>query len=866
MRHQNQTKLHRRLAIAVFFAWTTLGGTTWAETDQEQRDYAASRLAAAGKKAEFRRVQGLVHREAFRVVTDDGGPWIEAATPAGFIYGAQAVARGEATPGVVERPDFDIRGTTLWIAGDVSGGRIAAYHSGFDAQRLPWFFDRPFMTRYLDALAAARYNTLFLWASHPFPYILELPEYPGATGLTDAQLRQNQEQFRWLAEQCQRRNIRVLLHFYNIHLPEKLASRLGGRLAGGFGGARASRPTPEIARYYRYILGRYFDEFAGVGLYICPGETLASSHQLEWFRDVIFKAAKDSKKNPLLVIRDWTLNLDFRAKIPDLYENTYSELKHNDESFTSPVPDRRHEQWRGVLKGHIVNLHGPPMDLQPMRWASPAMIRETVANWRDMGYVKGAEIYALSCFDWPYTQDKLTPDQFGYREQVKGPKLLWLDRSGIYLDVFGRYLWKTERAQEDERKHWEQVLSEKFLSPEVGKHVYRWYVVTGPISPGMQNLTAVKFGNFWATVMLQNQGVDQILAARKRIDDVPITLTQEAGRTRQIYYSQPVDTYFFERYKDRYDLPELTERLSMPVAQYAEALAAGREVTEAMTPDKVCDLLCELAEESLEAARAAQAAAPNPDTKAELGRFVTDSRMYVLATRALRHKVNAAILKARMTHTGQAHLVELFRDHVEQSVTVYEELAELTGRTYRNANDLMGRHWNREGLAEFRNDLAAQLAWLEGFQPLPEGAIRVEAEAMTGPWRIGSDRYTGFSGTGYAASYYAAAAAKPDPMTASVRIPADGEYNVWIRALAGGEHQDRALAVELASRRFEATHAGEGPPGGAFTWQRAGSIQLSAGAVELKVHPVGKRHPAADAVLLTPDAHWRPDASQPSKP
>ena len=147
-----------------------------------------------------------------------------------------------------------------------------------------------------------------------------------------------------------------------------------------------------------------------------------------------------------------------------------------------------------------------------------------------MGFVKGAEIYALSCFDWPYTQDKLTPDQSGYREQVKGPKLLWIDRSGIYLDTFGRYLWKADRTTEAERDHWQHYLAEKFHSPEVGKCLYRWYVVTGTISPGMQNLTATKFGNFWATVMLQNQGVDQILQARKRIDDVPITLTQEAGR------------------------------------------------------------------------------------------------------------------------------------------------------------------------------------------------------------------------------------------------------------------------------------------------------------------------------------------------
>lgn len=688
------------------------------DTDPRQA-YARSRLAHADEKVELRIVEDLGHREAFRVRTVQGRTVIEAATGAGLIYGAQSVASQDNRPGEVERPDFDIRGTTLWLGGAVQGNRIAPYHSGFSPDTLPWFFDRPFMTRYLDRLASARFNTLFLWASHPFPYLLDLPEYPGATKLQPSQSRQNQEQFRWLVSECDRRNIKVLLHFYNIHLPDGLRERFGAHAS--WGASAVKNPSPEIAQYYRYVLGRYFAEFDNVGLYICPGETLATARQLEWFRDVIFKAAKDSGKNPLLIIRDWTLNMDFRAQIPILYENCYSELKHNDETFTSPVPDRRHEQWRGLLKGHVVNLHGPPMDFQPMRWACPVLIHETVTNWRDMGYVKGAEIYALSCFDWPYTQDKLTPDQFGYREQVKGPKLLWIDRSGIYLDMFGRYLWKTARTAEDERDHWERYLTEKFQSAEVGKHLYRWYVVSGPISPGLQNLTATKFGNFWATVMLQNQGIDQILQARKRIDDVPITLTREAGRTHQVYYSQPVDEYFFQRYKERYGLPELTERISMPVTQYAETLSAGLEVTEAMTPDKACDLLCELADEALRSARAAQAAVTDSPVKAELDRFVSDSQMYVLATRALGHKVAAAILKARMLRAGDANLGDEFLRHMQESVAVYEELAQLTDRTYRNANDLMGRHWRREGLTEFRNDLAAQRAWLAALkQPSDE--------------------------------------------------------------------------------------------------------------------------------------------------
>jgi hypothetical protein len=588
------------LILALFFSAMSQAQDTACQTtgaDEAKREYALS-LLDAGRQAEvdLKLVTSIKHPEAFIIKHKDGRIVVESSTASGWIYGVQAVIRGDTHEGSLEKPVLDIRGTTLWIEGAVSDRRIVPYSSEFNTSKFPWFFDRKFMIRYLDAMANARYNTIFVWASHPFPNILELPDYPNATQLTHEQLLQNQEQFRWFTAQCQRRNIRVLLHFYNIHLPDGLKDQF--KAEPSWGASAVTKPTPEIARYYRYILDCYFKEFSNVGLYICPGETLGSSYQMEWFRDVIFASAKKSGNNPLLVIRDWTMNMDFRSQISAMYENTYSELKHNDESFTSPVPDRRHEQWRGVLNGHIINLHGPPMDLQPMRWGSPVLIRETVDEWLKPGFVKGAEVYALSCFDWPYTQDKLEPDQSGYREQVQGPVLLSLDRDHIYYDAFGRYLWGTSNDKQDESRYWEKYLGERFRSQEAGKALYQWYVLTGPISPGMQNLTAVKFGNFWATQMLQNQGIDDILKARKQIDEVPSTLNKEAGRTNQIYYSQPVDSYFFDRYREHYGLPDLAQRLTMPVMQYAAKLTAEVNVTNAMTPDKVCDMLCTLAAEA----------------------------------------------------------------------------------------------------------------------------------------------------------------------------------------------------------------------------------------------------------------------------
>jgi len=89
-------------------------------------------------------------------------------------------------------------------------------------------------------------------------------------------------------------------------------------------------------------------------------------------------------------------------------------------------------------------------------------------------------------------------------------------------------------------------------------------------------------------------------------------------------------------------------------------------------------------------------------------------------------------------------------------------------------------------------------------------------------------------------------------MLARVTIQNAGRYTVSVRALKGGAHQDRALAVEVAGKRLKTTHVGEGPAAGAYSWEEAGNVTLPAGITEIKLLPVGKRHPCADVILLTP--------------
>lgn len=711
-------KISKEVQLAIVLGGISSSGLCQAAGDAARLEYAKMQLTRAGKQAELKENENLGHPEAFRVHAADGKSVIEAGSAAGALYGVQALLSGEYENGRVEKPDFAIRGTTLCM---MSGN----YKATISPQDYPWFYDKPFMIRTLDAFARARLNTIFLWAGHMFPYIVEMPDYPeAAADVPPEQVKANQEQFRWFTTECEKRNIQVLLHFYNIHVSPPFAEKHGMP-------TNPKKPTPLLKEYTHYALTRYFEEFAAVGLYACPGESIESGSQLEWFRDVIFDAAKKSGKNPTIAIRDWTVNMDFRNQIRSLYDEVYTELKHNDESFCSPYPDVRHMQLEGIAKGHIVNFH-LVTDLVPMRWGSPVLLQETMGHLKKLGFVHGVEFYGQSFWKWPYTLDKLTPEQQGYLPQ--GPKLYSVDRDAIYFAAFGRYLWRSEREPAGEESYWGGYLGRKFGAEAAGKLLYQWYIVTGPIGPGLQNITATKVAGFWPSVMLQNQSVDEILTLNKSLDETPYTLYRETGRAQQRFYPRPFDTYFFARYRQQFGVPkpgklpvmykemdaykqrleseDLEQRHCMPVTQYAGFLVEDRSVEEALTPDNVATLLNILAKESLQLAREAQSAVTDPESQKELARFVTDSEMYVLATQAMIHKVNAAILKARILRAGAKDEAAQFLEEMEASVAVCRKLADLTATTYLHGNDLMGTHWKDKTVTEFADDLKKQREWL----------------------------------------------------------------------------------------------------------------------------------------------------------
>jgi hypothetical protein len=664
-------------------------------------EHTATLKAAAGTKAlEYRLDPKLGHPEAFAIEDVAGTRRIVAGGAAGALYGMQELTLPHSVVGAEGKPDFNLRGAVLMMLSP-----SWAYQSDLSPEVYPWFFDRPLMTRYLDYLFSARLNTLVLWSGHLFPHILELPDYPDASQFSRDEIRRNQEQFRWLTTEAAKRNITVLTHFYNIHISEHMAEAMGRKGTDESDATRYIVPDDFVRKYYATILSRYFAEFPNVGLYICPGESLALKEQQPWFRDVVFKAAIDSGKNPKLIIRDWTLDPDFQRALPELYPNLYSELKHNDETITSPWPDVRHEVWKGVLSGHIVNLHDPA-DATPYRVGSPRLIGEMVIRWKQAGFFTGAWFYPPQCWNWPATLD-VRPDGAG--------PLVNFERDELWHLLEGRYLWRADRDPVKEQNWASAWLGRKFGDERIGRSVTEWYDLTGPILPGLQNLTAVRFGNFFPTsIAAVHATVDDILTYRTRLDDP--RPEGPTGLTNQRYYSQPIDAYTLELYQARHGNERLKDLRSLPVAQLAVELAAGRQGAGYVRPDDLLELYLDMARQARKKARdAVEMRGHDPE---ELQRFVQDSECLVLTVEYYQSKVLAALEKKRFQLTGDKSCLARFRRNMETSVVKYEELF-TTARRYYRAGSPMFHAWTWEQTFERRVkwDYELQLKWLAGFEP-----------------------------------------------------------------------------------------------------------------------------------------------------
>ncbi|MBD2754141.1 hypothetical protein IC230_14630 [Spirosoma sp. BT704] len=439
-------------------------------------------------------------KESFSIRKEGEKPILVAGADAsGALYGCMELADQVAETGKLpetirlsDKPEMVLRGTCIGVQKPTYLPGRDVYEYPYTPETFPWLYDKALWIRYLDMMVENRYNSLYLWNGHPFASLVRLKEYPYAVEVDDATFKKNEEMFRFLTEEADKRGVWVIQMFYNIIVSKPFAEHHNIKTQD------RNRPiVPLIADYTRKSIAAFVEKYPNVGLLIALGEAMEGVGQddVDWFTKTIIPGVKDGLKvlgkteEPPLVLRahDTDAPRVMKAALP-LYKNLYTEAKFNGEALTTYEPRGKWAELHRTLSNigtvQIENVH-ILANLEPFRYGSADFIQKSVQAMHSVYGANGLHLYPqASYWDWPYTADKTNP------------RILQLDRDWIWYKTWARYAWKAGRGRPEEVTYWGNQLAEKYGLPlDKGKDVLEAYEQTGEISPKLLRRYGITDGN-----------------------------------------------------------------------------------------------------------------------------------------------------------------------------------------------------------------------------------------------------------------------------------------------------------------------------------------------------------------------------------
>ncbi|MBL7741832.1 MAG: hypothetical protein JNN00_00025 [Chitinophagaceae bacterium] len=582
--------------------------------------------------------------------------YIGGADPSGVLYGclelAGQIKETGALPSAIainDQPEMVLRGACIGLQKPYYLPGRNVYEYPYTPQTFPWFYDKKLWIQVLDSLLENRMNSLYLWNGHPFASLVKLKDYPYAVEVDDATFRKNEEMFRFITTEADKRGIWVIQMFYNIIVSKPFAEYHKIKTQ------ERERPIiPVIADYTRKSIAAFVQKYPNVGLMVCLGEAMegTGNDDIEWFTKTIIPGVQDGlkllgkKEEPPIVLRahDTDAPSVMRAALP-LYKNLYTEAKFNGEALTYPRPRGKwaelHQTLSKLGSVQIENVH-ILANLEPFRYGSPDFIQQSVIGMHEVMGGNGLHLYPqASYWDWPYSADS-----------VKGKRLLQIERDWIWYKAWSRYAWKAKRDRSEEISYWSRLLSEKYgCSVEDGKKILEAYEESGEIAPKLLRRFGITDGN-------------------------------RQTMTLGMLMTQLINPY-------RYGLFTLLYESESPegemLIQFAEKEWKG-EPHIGETPVQVIEEVKEHGDHAV--ASIESVAASVTKGKEEFERLKNDMYCYKQLAYHYAQKAEAALDVLRYKYSGDISDLEAALPLLEQSIISYRQLVQLTRESYLYANSM----------------------------------------------------------------------------------------------------------------------------------------------------------------------------------
>ena len=440
-------------------------------------------------------------KEGYSIATEGLLTTVTGNDPSGVIYGTVDITDRFLHEGKLDlpegrtedAPEMVLRGTCIGVQKTFILPGRHVYEYPYTPENFPWFYDKERWVEYLDMLVDNRMNSLYLWNGHPFASLVKLPDYPFAVEVDDATFEKNQEMYRFLTEEADKRGIFVIQKFYNILVSKPFAEHYGIKTQD-----RNLPITPLLSDYTRKSIAAFVENYPNVGLLVCLGEAMDTyEDDVEWFTKTIIPGVKDGLKvlgrtdEPPILVRahDTNCKMVMDAALP-LYKNLYTMHKYNGESLTTYEPRgpwaKIHQDLSALGSTHIENVH-VLANLEPFRWSSPDFVEKTVQAMHDVHGANALHLFPqASYWEYPYTADKL-PD--GSREEQ-------LYRDWAWYKLWGRYAWNCRRDRQQEVAYWNREFARFYgMDDSQGALIREAYEQSGEIAPKLLRRFGITEGN-----------------------------------------------------------------------------------------------------------------------------------------------------------------------------------------------------------------------------------------------------------------------------------------------------------------------------------------------------------------------------------
>ena len=589
----------------------------------------------------FSLVPGMRKEDRTILAGDDSGLLYGSLELAKRIREARASCRTISLADLHDAPAMRLRGTCVAMQKTFILPGRHVYEYPYTPDLFPWFYDKKLWTEYLDFLAANRMNTLYLWSGHPFASLVRLKDYPYAVEVPDDVFKMNQEQFRWLAQECDKRGIWLVQMFYNIIVSKPFAETNGIS-------TQLSAPTPLTEDYTRKSIAEFVKDYPNVGLMVCLGEALQDTpNQLEWCTNVILPGVLDGmkeaglKEEPPVVIR--THAMDPYAIMPaayQVYSNLFTESKYNGESLTTWEPRGKDQQTHlamAKLGAHLANIH-ILSNLEPFRYGDTEFIRKCVLASRDRLGASGIHLYPLSYWNWPYAPD------------IADPPLLQWQRDWIWFEAWARYSWNPDVNTNEDHAYWISRLADFYGNTNAAEKIYEAYNNAGEVAPRLIRRFGITEGN--RQTLSLGMTLDQLVNPKKYnvLPDLWESQSPEGER---------LDVYVRNEWNHTPHVGETPETI-------------------------IADVLTE-SSNAVAAAAAEPLVTKNRD---EFERLRNDARCIQAMAENYSAKAKAAELVLRYDYSHDITDMEAAEKYLTESLAAYQRLDELTAKTYHYANSM----------------------------------------------------------------------------------------------------------------------------------------------------------------------------------